>query len=71
MQYIKHERDQARLERTAHKNSFTVMSSREEESMRHKEEEIQQELEELVDDEDAFFQKYREMRMRQWQEQQM
>lgn len=54
------------IKRMAHKNSFTVLSSREEKLLDQKEEEIEQDLEEL-DDED-FFRKYREMRMKQWKE---
>ena len=71
LQYIKHEQQQAELERMAHKNSFTVLSNREEEILAEKEQKVNENLEELLDDENEFFKQYREKRMQQWRQQQM
>ena len=70
-QYFKHIKQQEDLKRTAVKNSFTVLSTREEDILAQKEMEVKQNLEEMIDDEDEFFKQYREKRMREWKEQQM
>jgi len=69
--YFKHIKQQEDLKRTAVKNSFTVLSTREEDILAQKEMEVKQNLEEMIDDEDEFFKQYREKRMREWKEQQI
>jgi len=69
--YFKHIKQQEDLKRAAVKNSFTVLSTREEDILAQKEMEVKQNLEEMIDDEDEFFKQYREKRMREWKEQQM